>query len=99
MVELAEVIRDLRGELERAIVAGDGEALRFELGPIELEVSVAIEVSARAGTKIRFLVMELGAQGNIDHASTQRIKLTLSPRFGPNGITPMVSGSAEEQER
>ncbi|HWG25236.1 trypco2 family protein [Actinospica sp.] len=31
MIELASVISDLRDELERAIVAGEGDGLCFEL--------------------------------------------------------------------
>ena len=99
VIELAEVIRGLREELERAIVAGKGEALRFELGPIELEVSVAIEASAQAGAKVRFWVVEVGAQGNAGRTSTQRIKLVLSPRLGENGPTPLVSDLASDRER
>jgi hypothetical protein len=98
-MELADVIRDLRGELERAIVTGEGESLRFELGPVELEVSVAIQAGAQAGAKARFWVVELGAQGSLDRASTQRIKLVLSPKLGPDGTTPMVSGPAAAGER
>jgi hypothetical protein len=33
MIELAEVIGDLRRELQQAMQAGEGEPLRFELGP------------------------------------------------------------------
>jgi hypothetical protein len=99
VMELAEVIRDLREELERAIVTGEGEALRFELGPVELEVSVAIEAGAQAGAKARFWVVELGAQGTADRTSTQRIKLVLSPRLGPDGAAPLVSGPAAAGER
>ena len=60
MIELASVIMDLREELGRAISAGEGEALRFELGPIELEVSVAIEAGVQAGAKVRFGSWSLG---------------------------------------
>jgi len=54
------VIRDLRDELERAIAAGEGEQLRFELGPIELEATVAVERSDGASGKVRFWVAEGG---------------------------------------
>ena len=97
MIELATVIQDLRAELERAIVYGVGQQLRFELGPIELEVSVAIEAGAEAGVKARFWVVDLGAHGNVDRTSTQRIKLTLSPRLA-DGSTPWVSGPGELEE-
>ncbi|MEU8975281.1 trypco2 family protein [Streptomyces monashensis] len=98
-VELAEVIRALRDELESAIEAGAGEALRFELGPVEVEVSVAIVAGASAEVKPRFVVIALGASGNVERTSTQRIKLTLTPREGPAGRTPMVAGTAGERER
>lgn len=98
-MELAEVIRALRAELESAIEAGTGEALRFELGPVELEVSVAIEAGASVEVKPRFVVVTLGAQGSIGRTATQRIKLTLTPREGPTGTTPLVSGPAEDRER
>jgi hypothetical protein len=99
MLELAKVIKDLRAELESAMVAADGEALLFELGPIELTVSVAIEAGGQAGAKVRFYVVEFGTQANADHTSTQQIKLTLSPRVGPDGASPKVSGTASESRR
>ena len=99
VIELASVIRDLRDELERAVVAGEGEALRFELGPIELEVSVAIEVGAQAGAKVRFWVVGLDSQGSMDRASTQRIKLILSPKLGASDVSPLISGDARSAER
>ena len=36
MIELADVISDLRAELDRARLAADGSALRFGLGPVKL---------------------------------------------------------------
>jgi hypothetical protein len=98
-MELAKVIRDLREELERAIATGEGETLRFELGPVELELSVAIEAGTEVGAKARFWVAELGAQGTVERSTGQRIKLLLTPRLGPDGRTPLVSGRAEERER
>ena len=46
MIELSDVITNLRTELETARLAGVGEGLRFELGPVELEVSVALAKEA-----------------------------------------------------
>ena len=39
MIELSEVISELRRELQQAMRAGEGELLRFELGPVELEAA------------------------------------------------------------
>lgn len=98
MIELASVIRDLRAELERAVAAGEGAALRFGLGPIELEVSVAVERSGTAGAKVRFWVVEAGADGTIGTTGTQRIKLSLTPTAA-DGTKPYVSGQALPDER
>ncbi|MFJ5227963.1 trypco2 family protein [Streptomyces sp. NPDC088400] len=99
MIELATVIRDLRQELERAVVAAKGEVLRFELGTIELEVSVALERTAQAGAKVRFLVVESGAEAAVGATSTQRITLALQPTLAGSGHSPLVSGFADEDER
>jgi hypothetical protein len=93
MLELSEVIKELRRELQTAITDGAGEALRFELGAIDLEVTVAVEKTGGAHGKVRFYVFELGADGSMSNTSTQRIKLTLQPRLA-DGRTPMVRGQA-----
>lgn len=98
MIELASVIKDLRDELEQAIVAGADSALRFELGPIELEVSVALERSAGGSAKVRFLVVDLGTDGKVDATSTQKVKLTLTPRLASTGATPHISGQVVRGE-
>lgn len=43
LIELADVIGELRSELDRARQAGSEAELRFGLGPVELEVTVALE--------------------------------------------------------
>jgi hypothetical protein len=40
--ELAQVIGQLRRELSAAMRDGEGVDLRFELGPVELELTVAV---------------------------------------------------------
>lgn len=99
MIELASVIRDLREELERAIAVADGEVLRFELGPIELEVSVALERTGHAEAKVRFWVVEFGADAAVDATSTQRIKLALQPTLTGSNNLPLVSGLANADEQ
>ncbi|MFE9728123.1 trypco2 family protein [Streptomyces sp. NPDC005794] len=99
MIELASVIRDLREELDRAVSAAEGEALRFELGPIELELSVALERNAQAQAKVRFLVVDSGADARLGKTSTQRISLTLKPTLAGSHRPVAVSGNAEPNER
>jgi hypothetical protein len=103
VLELAEVIAELRAELQKAVAAGSDEALRFELGPIELEVAVGLVKGKEGGGKVRFWVLELGGEVKAEQNSTQRIKLTLGPRMtldpnlGPS--TPFVSGAERDRER
>jgi hypothetical protein len=100
MVELADVIVELRRELERARATVDpDEALRFELGPVELEATVAVEKVGGVGAKVRFWVIELGGDAQMTHSSTQRVKLTLQPRLAGSDDPPWVSGEEVGRER
>ncbi|WP_433384584.1 trypco2 family protein [Actinoplanes sp. CA-142083] len=100
MIELAAVVQELRTELYKAIDAGDGERLSFELGPIELEVSVGLEQTDTAGGKIRFWVVDLNGSLSDKSITTQKLKLTLTPSLEVGGqrTTPHVSGRAERGE-
>jgi hypothetical protein len=91
MIELSKVIAGLRDELDTARVQGSGEYLRFELGPIELEVSVAVEQTGEANAKVNFWVVELSADGKLSSTSTQRIKLTLQPHLTVEAAQPALS--------
>jgi len=97
MLELAQVIQELRLELQTAIASGAGEALQFELGAIDLEVAVAVEKSGGPNAKVRFYVFELGGDASLSKSSTQRIRLTLQPRLA-GGKSPMVSGRSTPGE-
>lgn len=99
MIELAELVRDLRKELGKAIDAAPEEGLRFELGPIELQVSVGVEKTGSAGAKARFWVLELGADGATAKSTVQIVKLTLQPRTDGVGRSPYVSGRTADGER
>jgi hypothetical protein len=98
VIELGEVISELRRELQQAMGAGEGQPLRFELGPVELEARVAIEKGGGGGAKVRFWVIELGGDAKITHSSTQRIKLVLQPRLA-SGETAVVAGDEAAGER
>ena len=108
MLELSDVITSLRIELDTARREGAGEDLRFELGPVELEVSVAVQKDAGGNAKVKFWVVELGADGKVSSTATQRIKLTLNPRLTVAAAaaesplsdrSPFIAGVAVEDER
>jgi hypothetical protein len=98
-VELAELIGQLRAELTEAMRAGDREELRFELGPVELELTLAVSKEVKPGAKVRFLVVEVGADASVASNSTQRIKLTLDVRTVLYGTTGEVEAAAGRVRR
>ncbi len=98
-VELTQVIGQLRQELSAAMREGEGEDLRFELGPVQLELTVAVSREAGANAKVRFWVIELGADGKVASQATQKITLTLDPRRRGAVGKPLISGSEQTGER
>jgi hypothetical protein len=105
-LELASVVRQLRVELNEAMDEAEGERLRFELGPVELSLTVTVSREAAPGAKIRFWVIEAGADARISRDAVQDIKLVLTPRdmkapLGPDGkpVPPLIEGKPLPGER
>ena len=104
-LELATVIRQLRAELNEAMDDAEGERLRFELGPVELSLTVTVGRGATPGARVRFWVIEAGADVNVSREAVQDIKLVLTPRdmkapLGPGGAPgrPLIGGTQVEGE-
>lgn len=97
---LSEVIAQLRAELADAMRAGENEQLRFELGPVEVELTVGVDKEAKPGAKAKFWVLEMGTETRFESTSTQRIKLTLEPRHASRpGRSPLIAGAEAPNER
>ncbi|WP_148588795.1 trypco2 family protein [Streptomyces sp. WAC01526] len=102
MIELSDMIRQLRHELITAMADGRDEAIRFELGPIEIEATVTVDREAGANGKVRFWVVEAGSNGKYAQSRTQRITLTLQPKdVAPDGAprTALITGAEADGER
>lgn len=103
MIELADMIRELREQLTTALTDGDGRMLRFELGPVEVEASVAVTREAGVDAKVRLWVVDAGAAGKYGQTETQRITLTLTPKVVPPGggrrpETALITGDEVDGE-
>jgi hypothetical protein len=97
---LSDVIAQLRAELTEAMRAGENEQLRFELGPVEVELTVGVDKEAKPGAKAKFWVLEMGTETRFESTSTQRIKLTLAPRHAAQpDRTPTISCGEAPHER
>lgn len=99
MIELAEMIAQLRGELAAAMAAAEDEELRFELGPVQIEAEFTVQRSASADGRIRFWAVEAGASGQQTNSATHRVTLSLEPRVRGTGQRPWVSGDRAGRER
>lgn len=105
-VELASVVRQLRVELNEALADAEGERLRFELGPVQVTLSVTVGREGGAGAKVRFWVVEAGADAKLSREAVQDIRLVLTPidtqappSPGGKPARPLIEGSAVEGER
>ena len=95
-VPLAETVRVLRQELERATAEGDGKGVRFALGPVELEFQVEVTWEGGVDSGVRFYVISAGAKASRSSASTHTVKLTLMP-IGADGEDVKIASAVGEQ--
>jgi Trypsin-co-occurring domain 2 len=80
---LADVVKALRSEILEAAQAGQNEDIRFNVGAIEVEFTVAVKREGGPNGKVKFEVFgigaELGADAKFARESSQKVKLTLNP--------------------
>jgi len=93
---LAETIEALRAELTAAMARGSGEPLQFELGQVDVELSLAITREGSGSGGLSFGVVSFGAAGKAASETTHRLSLTLNPVAasgdGPVRVTADVDG-------
>jgi Trypsin-co-occurring domain 2 len=88
-VGLADAVRALRAELTSAMTEGADQALRFELGPVEMEFLLEVNREAGGQGGVRFWVVSLGGSGSVARGSTHRVTLQLAPRTS-SGEAPLI---------
>jgi hypothetical protein len=93
---LAEAIEGIRAELAQAMAAGEGERLRFDVGPVELEFTVEIERNLSANAGVKVWVVQAGGSGGLSRESSQRINVTLNPVDTATDRSPRVSDQLAE---
>lgn len=88
---LADVISQVRAELEEAQRRGSASGMRFRVQKVHLEFAVQVrrEGSGKGGLRIGVVTAELGATASKD--TTHRIQVELEPR-GPGGEGPLDMG-------
>ncbi|MCZ2526796.1 trypco2 family protein [Streptomyces sp. HB2AG] len=78
--ELVDAVVSIRDDLMAAAERGAGEDLRFDVGDIELELSVEMRRDARARTGVKAWVVSGEAEAGAGRTRTHRVTVTLRPR-------------------
>ncbi len=102
-IGMEEFVAGLRQELYRSMLAASEEPLRLDLTGIEIEVQVVAERIDKVEGGLKFWVVTLGGEATAAEASTQTVRLSLSPRLidskGPSPVTPYIDDQALPNER
>jgi hypothetical protein len=78
-IALTEAVRELRGELERAITEAQDARLKFEAIDVTMEFQVGITRGEEGHGGLKFYVFELGAGLTRSDVETQTVTLKLRP--------------------
>lgn len=95
---LADTIAAVRRELSSAQAAGQGQPVQFRTGPVELEFEVAVTRSGGGQAGVQLWVVTLGGKGELAHATTQRIKVTLQPVNPETGEDARITDARQGAE-
>lgn len=93
--DLAEAVEAVRAELLRAKELGEGSPMEFEVGPVEMQFTVALTREGKATTGVKVWVIEAGASGTLTGQRTHQVKITLHPKR-PDGRPERIGASADD---
>ncbi|HEX3019619.1 MAG TPA: trypco2 family protein [Chitinispirillaceae bacterium] len=79
-IPLSDAIANLREQLQTAMEDGENEKLRFEIQELELELTCGVSRGAKGDAKIKFWLIEAGAEGKMSNEVKQKVKLKLKPK-------------------
>ncbi len=95
-IGLQEAIAALRTELIEAVMASQGEKLRFEVGEITMEFQIEVERSMEAKGGLKFYVVDLGAGGTEKAKDVHKVVIPLKPVRADG--KPILTGSDDVPE-
>src|SRR5438270_710778 len=96
-IGLAETIDALHSELAAAVKRGQGQAIQFPIGSVELEFQVGVTWDAEAKGGVKFWVLELGASGSYAHESVQKVTLNLEAPVDAEGRAVKVTRRVQQK--
>lgn len=97
-IPLAATLSHLRRELAESMATARGEALRFRIENLEVELTVTVGRDAEGGAGVTFWVIDASGKVTSSQSNTHRLKLTLAP-VSESGGDVLVSGDSDEKPR
>ncbi|MET9406030.1 trypco2 family protein [Streptomyces sp. NPDC002935] len=89
-VELVAAVRALRAQITEAAASDPDSDLRFQMGPIQLEFTVALTRDRTAKGGIKAWVVTADAERKRSMAHTHRVTLNLTPVSAATGESPEI---------
>ncbi|MFC4120646.1 trypco2 family protein [Nonomuraea zeae] len=93
-IGLADAVTGIRRELQAAMQAGAGEALRFEVEEVEIDFGMELSKEAGGSAGVKVWVLEAGASASATRATTHHLTVRLKPRTAAGG--PVDIADVEE---
>lgn len=78
-IPLADMLIELRSELNRAQQAGEGQALRFRIETIDLELQITVTEGDEVSAGFKFWVVNGDAKSQVTAQSLHKLHLKLNP--------------------
>lgn len=95
-IPLAEMLIELRAQLEFAQSQGNDKKLRFRAEAIELELQLTVTRSNEAGGGIKFWVINADGKHRQEGEVVQKLRLKLNPvEIGADGKSAPVDVAAD----
>lgn len=98
-IDLSAAIEALRSELEEALAASKGQKVSFQVSELTMTLQTVASKDFKAGGKLRWWVVEAGADRGSGHEATQTLELKLLPRVLDKDGRTVPLDVADNQKR
>ncbi|WP_026925201.1 trypco2 family protein [Glycomyces arizonensis] len=84
-IELKEALRTIRSQITEAMAEAEGQAVRFTVERINLEVQVGLTKGTEAAGGLKVWVLSGDAKASRESVVTQTLSIELSPETSAGG--------------
>ncbi|MGG2464084.1 trypco2 family protein [Streptomyces sp. RGM 3693] len=92
-IDLVSAVQALRAQITEAAATDPGSDVRFQIGPIELEFTVALTRDRSVKGGVKAWVVSADADARRSTAQTHRVKFNLTPISASTGESPEISNT------